>query len=124
MHSFLTHGMPNFLSSEEVAGYMAAFGVGIATAWKFFMRGRSEHRSDRAGVAEQQGYAVIVREMQQRVERLTAVCDRQDDELRDVNIKLDDEIVKRRAVESENFSLRMRVLHLENEVRRLGGTVS
>ena len=105
------------LLSDEIAG-IGTLGIGLAVvSWKLWLRYRRDTRDDRTGEAAQTGYSMLLDELQETVER-------QGRQIVSLGEKLDDEIAKRWAVQEENAQLRLRIIHLEHEVRRLGGTVT
>lgn len=104
------------LISEEIAGWATAVLVGIASAWKFVIRGRRDIRDDRGEGDAARAYRTIVDNLEDEVRRLDGVVSR-------LSNKLDDEMELRRSISEENSMLRGRVAHLESEIRRLGGNI-
>jgi hypothetical protein len=103
--------------SEDIAAGIAAGAVGVGYAVKWLM---SKVGSGGGGddVARERNLAqnVVIRSLRDEILRLN-------DLVGSLGSKLDDEIYARRGVQDENGRLSRKVLVLELEVRRLGGTI-
>lgn len=86
----------------------------LATLWKIVLRGRSELRADAAGEATRDGYSAVVDQLTQHVDRLDGVIKRMGEQL-------NDEMTRRAKAEAAADELRIRVAHLERELRALKG---
>lgn len=105
-----------FVLNEEATGWTATILIALATVWKLFFRGRKDLREDGAGVDYQDAYRSLVKDFQSEIDRLNDVVVA-------LGNRLDEESLKRRETEHENYNLKLRIMHLESEVRRLGGTL-
>jgi hypothetical protein len=89
-------------TNEWYALVMAGVATVAAAVWKGVFAFRRDLRMDQSAVA----HGSIVDELRREVGRLSTM-------VTELSARLDDEIGKRRMVETENHDLRLRISHLE-----------
>lgn len=92
-------------SSEWYAILLAGGATAIATIWKGIFNFRKDLQTDKGGSAR----STVIEELQGEVERLSAASEA-------LSKRLDEEVALRRAVQTENHGLRLRITALERQL--------